>query len=1532
MHVLLGETKEAISHQTKQQERRHEDGKSEECLRELFQTNPKDDRERIIRRKDNTPTLFKSSYEWILNVEEFRRWRTDPESRRLWIRGDPGKGKTMLLCGIIEELEKSDPRPLCYFFCQATVPALDNATSVLRSLVLQLAQKYPWLRNQVLAVYENGGKARFNDHNAWGTMYELLNSMLSDPQLDGVLLIVDALDECTTDRAKLLQFIKNLSTISRAKVIISSRKWTEIGEVLGEDDTNGSTITLELHDDLISKAVHLYIDREVQQLASRKRFNEITCSEIRLYLRTQSQDTFLWVSLVCQALLDGSVKKRNVMKVLETFPPGLDAFYERMISSLPLLEEDLYKEILSVMSILKRPVTIEELLPLLQSHFSDDTESLKEAIESCGSFLKIQAERIYFVHQSAVEFLKSSASKLSTVAERHKSVFWRSMDVLNRPGHLKRDIYGLKKPSTSIAEIYTPEPDPLRALQYFCTYWVDHLTDWVCEERTAMGKPHPQEDRVISEVDSFLSKKFLNWIEALSLLRQIRQAIQAIQKLQVLFNQNPNSIEQGLSAFINDANRFLLRHRVLIENTPLQLYASALFFSPEQSVVKAQFRDEAPDWVTITPGLEETWSACLQTLEYDVELAVRASTVAYSPDGEWLVTRYDDGTVRLWHAKSSTCTHTVSLESEEDVKYSVCVGAYGPKSVAFSADGSSFVSSSRNGVVKVWDRDTGRCTHQLEPHTSSADLIAISSDGSTVASYVLDSIIIRSTKGEFPTRTVECCPGRGVMSIALNANGQWIASGSTNRLLEIFDTSRSGRQQISTDHHVATVAWSPDGDWVASGGVSIAETGSIVIWERRTGKSILKIKYEVLDGSASIAIPCYMDVSADKEFLAAGSGYDICVWNTSTGALTWAMYGSGISQISSISFSPDTQRIVSASWLSTIKVWDLSIIGEAVSRFPEDRGSQLTFADEDHFFAYYPGMERIRLWGRGADIPESRFYEKYASAIALSQDRQQLASASSLETTITIWNTSTLAITMKVCSCIEHICFDARDSRESVCQQRHWVSRSATMHGIDSLAFGNASQLFSSSGGLIKIWDTSNGSCSQTIDSGHSCATNITVSSQGQRLAFLAYDNDERGDGIIKVRVKVWDIVTNQCISMFSSEHTPFNLLQSLSFSADMQQLASSTEGYLFPAEIFLWDLRSGSRIRTCMFKRYKMMSIKARFDTRIENRLHTEYGFFDTRDLLEPSSSGSNYAGSEISGEDFEHTPDSESSETMPSFHGYGLSYDLEWITGYLTPSYLDLREKEIAPFNMACWLTSQIQECTLNLPAAIHHFAKDEVRQLLEVAAELNYDTAKAEKSDALSELAAEMEQKTKVLETGPSAGYFIRTSHCSPKDADGGNLQPVGNMREALVKLVSSKRTVQALLSLFYQFSQNGKSPDDQLYFFPYYTHLDRLSEWRCYVKEGHIVAISQSRFYQPNHAGITDEMLRRLATQARYLWLRIAPDLNFKSCILDVYAEVLNPDFEAVYSFTGSMTRISLILDMGSLGLRRGKMVLRCFGKE
>ena len=68
-----------------------------------------------------------------------------PAQPLLWVEGDPGKGKTMLLCGIVNELKKSiaERDALSYFFSQATDSKLNNATTVLRGLVYLLVDQQP---------------------------------------------------------------------------------------------------------------------------------------------------------------------------------------------------------------------------------------------------------------------------------------------------------------------------------------------------------------------------------------------------------------------------------------------------------------------------------------------------------------------------------------------------------------------------------------------------------------------------------------------------------------------------------------------------------------------------------------------------------------------------------------------------------------------------------------------------------------------------------------------------------------------------------------------------------------------------------------------------------------------------------------------------------------------------------------------------------------------------------------------------------------------------------------------------------------------------------------------------------------------------------------------------------------------------------------------------------------------------------------------------------------------------------------------
>jgi hypothetical protein len=225
IEMNLQDIHSAIEDQTRQQERRHQDDKDKQCLKNLRETDPRDDKTRIQETKGG---LLRDSYRWILDNDDFQQWHDDPRSQLLWIKGDPGKGKTMLLCGIIDELEKDPDNRLSYFFCQATEARLNNATAVLRGLIYLLVIQQPSLISYIREKHDHAGKQLFEDRNAWEALSKILAAILDDPCLNGAILIVDALDECQTNRLELLELI---AKPSRVKWVVSSRNWQDIEEV-----------------------------------------------------------------------------------------------------------------------------------------------------------------------------------------------------------------------------------------------------------------------------------------------------------------------------------------------------------------------------------------------------------------------------------------------------------------------------------------------------------------------------------------------------------------------------------------------------------------------------------------------------------------------------------------------------------------------------------------------------------------------------------------------------------------------------------------------------------------------------------------------------------------------------------------------------------------------------------------------------------------------------------------------------------------------------------------------------------------------------------------------------------------------------------------------------------------------------------------------------------------------------------------------------------------------------------------------------
>ncbi|KAH7116649.1 hypothetical protein B0J13DRAFT_630282 [Dactylonectria estremocensis] len=106
----------------------------------------------------------------------------------------------------------------------------------------------------------------------------------------------------------------------------------------------------------------------------------------------------------------------------------------------------------------------------------------------------------------------------------------------------------------------------------------------------------------------------------------------------------------------DDARRFILSHKRAIEIAPLQIYVSALVFSPTRSLIRELFEKEAPDWITLKPSVELNWNACLQTLEGHGGLV---NSVAFSADSQRLASGSDDKTVKVWDAETGACVQTL---------------------------------------------------------------------------------------------------------------------------------------------------------------------------------------------------------------------------------------------------------------------------------------------------------------------------------------------------------------------------------------------------------------------------------------------------------------------------------------------------------------------------------------------------------------------------------------------------------------------------------------------------------------------------------------------------------------------------------------------------------------------------------------------------------------------------------------------------------------------------------------------------------
>jgi WD40 repeat protein len=139
----------------------------------------------------------------------------------------------------------------------------------------------------------------------------------------------------------------------------------------------------------------------------------------------------------------------------------------------------------------------------------------------------------------------------------------------------------------------------------------------------------------------------------------------------------------------------------IADTAPLQLYSSALVFTPKNSIIRKTFYAEVPSEIPHWSMSEESWGAESQTLRGHSD---RVQSVAVSPDGRLLASGSYDNTIKLWDLNTGKLRQT--LEGHSNLI----------QSVAFSPDGRLLASGSRDKTIKLWDPTTGELWQTLEGH------------------------------------------------------------------------------------------------------------------------------------------------------------------------------------------------------------------------------------------------------------------------------------------------------------------------------------------------------------------------------------------------------------------------------------------------------------------------------------------------------------------------------------------------------------------------------------------------------------------------------------------------------------------------------------------------------------------------------------------------------------------------------------------------------------------------------------------------
>jgi WD40 repeat protein len=340
---------------------------------------------------------------------------------------------------------------------------------------------------------------------------------------------------------------------------------------------------------------------------------------------------------------------------------------------------------------------------------------------------------------------------------------------------------------------------------------------------------------------------------------------------------------------------------------------------------------------------------CIKTMEGNVDEPV-INSVAYSPDGKYIVSCSNNGDIQFWNAKTGEENNTWKSYDAEFAMFSpdgkhILIGTEeGDIEIEYFSEWYNTYKKSNEVVPFIPEGETYRsCNITLEGHSESVECATFSPDGENVISGSLDGTI-----KIWSLNTGNCIQtlgwgADGVSSVAYSPDGKYFVGAGSKMVEEEFITEKGDTVfgftpeigdikifdaktydcvktlKANDSGWQVSLAYSPNGKYI------ISSTGgkTIKMWDVEKGECV-----KTLEASAG-SVSC-LAYSPDGKYIVSGSNQpysekpdnNIRIWDAESGKCILTLEGH-TKGVRSVAFSPDGKHVVSGSNDNTIKIWEI---------------------------------------------------------------------------------------------------------------------------------------------------------------------------------------------------------------------------------------------------------------------------------------------------------------------------------------------------------------------------------------------------------------------------------------------------------------------------------------------------------------------------------------------------------------------------------------------------------------------------------